>query len=312
MHRSRRVPRAASLCLAARLAAVAIAPAAGVSAPQRILGGPEDQIHPSANETYMIWTQNSEAFSNRYHAYGKVRGTSEVFQLNRNGTRGFAGGIDPDQDRAIYQQIDGQTSDLYTINLATRGRLKLPAPINTARWEWGPRISNAFYLFARDAHGKTTLFLYDRAAKTIQSLMSHDLVRYYVSPSAVGERYATWSVCGPFTCTAFVRDTVTDRTRRIPAPDGLDRYAPIVDEREGLVYFVRSGSACGSAVRIMRVPTATLGATPTTLATLPGGIDVDYRMSLVPLASQVDLWFSRVRCASQRGDIYRLRDVGIA
>ncbi len=220
MSRSRLIIGPASLCLALLLAAVAIAPAGAVSAPQRILAGPKDQTLPSANSTYMIWTQNSEAFSNRYHAYGKVRGTAEVFRLNPNGTRGFAGGIDPDQDRAIYQQIDGQASDLYTINLATRGRLKLPAPINTDRWEWGPRISNAFYLFARDAGGETTLFLYDRAAETIQALVRHDLTRFYVSPGAVGERYATWSVCGPITCSAFVRDTETDRTRKIPASDG--------------------------------------------------------------------------------------------
>ena len=288
------------------------APAGAVSAPQRMLAGPADQTLPSVNDTYLIWAQNSGAFSNRYHAYGKVRGTTEVFRLNRNGTRGFTGGIDPDQDRAIYQQIDGQASDLYAFNLVTRRRSKLPAPINTARWEWGPRISNAFYLFARDAAGKTTLFLYDRTAKTIEALVSHDLTRYYVSPAAVGERYATWSVCGPFTCSAFVRDTDTDQTRKIPAPDGKARYAPIVHEAEGLVYFVRSGAGCGSAVRIMRLPVATLGATQTTLVTLPGGIDVDFQMSLVPLESQVDLWFSRHRCAPQQGDLYRLRDVGLA
>ncbi len=300
------------MCLTLVLAALSITPAGAVSAPQRMLAGPEDQTHPSVNDTYLIWTQNSEAFSNRYHAYGKVRGTADVFRLNPGGTRGWAGGIDPDQDRAIYQQIDRRASDLYTINLATRRRVKLPAPINTDRWEWGPRISNAFYLFARDGAGKTTLFLYDRVAKTMQALVSHDLTRYYVSPSAVGERYATWSVCGPFTCNAFVRDTETDQTRKIAAPDGLPRYAPIVDEGEELVYFVRSGTRCGSTVRIMRVPVATLGATPTTLVTLPDGIDVDYRMSLVQVGSQVDLWFSRVRCASQQGDIYRLRDVGVA
>ena len=302
----------ASTGLALVLVGVTTAPSGAVSAPQRILAGREDQTLPSANGTYMIWTQNSEAFPNRYHAYGKVRGTAGVFRLDPNGTRGFAGGIDPDQDRAIYQQIDGQASDLFTINLATRERRKLPAPINTARWEWGPRISNAFYLFARDARSETTLFLYDRAAKTIQALVSHDLTRFYMSPGAVGERYATWSVCGPITCNAFVRDTETDRTRKIPAPDGLARYAPIVDETELLVYFVRSGTGCGSGVRIMRVPVGNLGATPTTLAVFPGGIDVDFRMSLVPLASQVDLWFSRHHCASHQGDIYRLRDVGIA
>ncbi len=232
--------------------------------------------------------------------------------MNPRGTRGYAGGIDPDQDRAIYQQIDGQASDLFTIDLDTRRRIKLPVPINTGRWEWGPRISNSFFLFARDAPLKTTIFLYDRAAKTMERLVSLDLTKYYVPPGAVGERYATWSVCGPRTCNAFIRDTDTDQTRKIPAPDGKPRYAPIVDEAEGLVYFVRSGPTCGSTVRIMRLALADLAAAPVGLLTLPVGVDVGGQMSLEHVGARVDLWFSRYRCAPQQGDIYRIRDVGVA
>ena len=298
--------------LALVLAAVTAAPAGAVSAPQRILAGPEDQLLASENAAYMIWTQSSESSPNRYHAYERVRATNEVFRLNPRGTRGYAGGIDPDQDRAIYQQIDGQASDLFTIDLGTLRRIKLPVPINTGRWEWGPRISNAFFLFARDAPLKTTIFLYDRAAKTMERLVSLDLMKYYVAPGAVGERYATWSVCGPRTCNAFIRDTDADSTRKIPAPDGKPRYAPIVDEAEGLVYFVRSGPTCGSTVRIMRLALADLGAAPVGLLTLPVGVDVGGQMSLEHVGARVDLWFSRYRCAPQQGDIYRIRDVGVA
>jgi hypothetical protein len=292
--------------------AVTTAPAGAGTTPQQVLAGPEDQILPSVNDTYLIWSENSASFPNRFHAFGKVRGTTGRFQLNPAGTRGYAGGIDPDQDRAIYQHIDGQASDLYTINLVTLRRKKLPSPINTDRWEWGPRISNAFYLFARDASSRTRLFLYDRAAHTMETLVSFDLTTYYTVPGAVGERYATWSVCGPLSCRAFVHDTETDRTRKIPAPDGKARYAPIVDEAEGSVYFVRSGRGCGSAVQIMRVPVADLGSTPTNLVNLPTSVDVGYRMSLDQVGARVDLWFSRHRCAPHQGDIYRLPDVGIA
>ena len=298
--------------LALVLAAVTAAPAGAVSVPQRILAGPEDQLLASENATYVIWTQSSELSPNRYHAYERVRATNQVFRLNPRGTRGYAGGIDPDQDRAIYQQIDGQASDLFTIDLDTRRRIKLPVPINTGRWEWGPRISNSFFLFARDAPLKTTIFLYDRAAKTMERLVSLDLTKYYVPPGAVGERYATWSVCGPRTCNAFIRDTDTDQTRKIPAPDGKPRYAPIVDEAEGLVYFVRSGTTCGSTVRIMRLALADLAAAPVGLLTLPVGVDVGGQMSLEHVGARVDLWFSRYRCAPQQGDIYRIRDVGVA
>jgi hypothetical protein len=35
-------------------------------------------------------------------------------------------------------------------------------------------------------------------------------------------------------------------------------------------------------------------------------------MSLEQVGARVHLWFSRYRCAPQQGDIYRLRDVGLA
>jgi hypothetical protein len=103
---------------------------------------------------------------------------------------------------------------------------------------------------------------------------------------------------------------VTDHTRRIPAPDGRARYAPIVHEGEGQVYFVRSGPACGVAVRIMRVPLSDLGATPVLLTALPDGIDTGLQQSVQDVGTRVDLWFSRYRCGPGQGDIYRLRDVG--
>jgi hypothetical protein len=189
-------------------------------------------------------------------------------------------------------------------------RTRLPALVNSARWEWGPRVSNAFYLFARDASTTTTLFLFDRRSRTRERIVSYDLTRFYVAPGAVGERYATWTVCGPYECNAFVRDTETDQTRKIPAPDGRARYAPVVHEPEDQVYFVRSGRTCGSGVRIMRVPLTDLGATPVSLVALPDGIDVGYQLSVEELTGQVDLWFSRYRCGPEQGDIYRLRDVG--
>jgi hypothetical protein len=285
-------------------------PADAVVGPQQIMAGPEDQLLPSANDTYLIWTANSEAFPNRYHAYAKVRGTSGRFRLNPSGTRGYAGGLDPGQNRAVYQQIDGQSSDLYTINLDTRVRVKLAALVDSGRWERSPRVSDAFYLFARDTADATTLLLYDRAAQSIESLATYEIARYSVTPGGVGEQYATWSVCTVFNCNAFVRNTATDQTRKIPAPDGRARYAPVVDEVEAQVYFVRSGHACGVAVRIMRVPLSDLGATPTLLAALPDGIDAGLQQSVQDLGTQVDLWFSRHRCGPRQADIYRLRDVG--
>lgn len=298
------------LGLALTIVVLAGGPAGAVVGPQRVIAGPEDQVLPSANETYLIWSANSEAFPNRYHAYGRVRGTSDRFRLDAPGTRGYAGGIDPGDNRAVYQQIDGQSSDLYTINLDTRVRRKLPALVDSAQWERSPRVSDAFYLFARDTATTTSLLLFDRSEKSIESLASYDITRFSVTPGGVGEQYATWTVCTVFNCNAFVRDTLTDQTRKIPAADGRPRYAPVVNEREAQVYYVRSGPSCGVAVRILRLPVTTLGATPVLLVALPDGIDTGLQQSVEDLGTQVDLWFSRYRCGPGQGDIYRLRDVG--
>jgi hypothetical protein len=128
----------------------------------------------------------------------------------------------------------------------------------------------------------------------------------------VGERYATWTVCTPTDCNAIVHDTQTGTTRRVPAPVGKGHYAPVVDEAEGQLYFARSGPSCGATVKIMRVPAATPAATPVALKTLPSGIDVGYQFSIEDAGDRVDLWFSRFRCDPGQGDLYRLRDVGLA
>ena len=305
-------PRVLIATVAALLALTA-SPATAAEGPFKVLGGPQDQLLPAANATYLLWTESSEAFPNRYHAYARVRATGQRFRLNPSGTRGFTGGLDPDQDLAIYQRVDGQRSDLYLANLADpTQQVKLRAAVNSTKWERDPRISNRFVLFARDTALQTTIWLFDRVEKTVERVAGYDFTRFYVAPGAVGEKYATWSVCGPLSCNAWIHDTELDTTKRVPAPDGLARYAPVVDEIEEQVYFVRSGQRCGASVRIMRVPVTDLGAAQESLTTLPAGVDVGFTLFVHRPVGRVDLWFSRFRCAPQQGDIYRLRDVGIA
>jgi hypothetical protein len=301
--------RSRALVAAAVVLVLTAAPAATVEGPFKVLGGPQDQLLPAVNATYLVWTESSEAFPHRYHAYARVRATGERFRLNPAGTRGSTGGIDPDQDRAIYQRIDGLRSDLFVVNLATRAQSKLPEPVNTTKWERDPRISDRFILFARDTASQVKVWLWDRVDETIEQLAAYDFARFYVAPGAVGERYATWSVCGPLTCNAWIHDTELDTTRKIPAGDGRARYAPIVDELEQQVYFVRSGQSCGANVRIMRVPVDDVTAAQGTLTLLPAGVDVGFAMFLYRPEARTDLWFARFRCGPQQGDLYRLRDV---
>jgi hypothetical protein len=297
---------------AVALALIALGPAGAVTGPVRVLDGPEDQFLPTVNDSYLIWTQNSQAHPNRDHAYGKRFGTSGRFRLNPAGTRGYAGGIDPGENLALYQQVSGGDSDLFRFDLDTRARRRLGAPLNTGKWERDPRISDAFIFFARDAQGMTSLFVFDRSTKALEKIASLELTRYFVVPGAVGERYVTWTVCTPFRCTAWVRDTDTDVSTKIPSPSGRSQYAPVVDEAGAMMYFVRSGHDCGASVGIWRRP-VDLSTSAQQVVALPAGVDVGWTMSLDDdvAHARLDLWFSRFRCAPRQGDIYELRRIDV-
>jgi hypothetical protein len=311
----RQVGRSIAIAGLIALGAALAGPAGALTGPVKIVGGPEDQRHPSVDDTQLIWTQNSEAKPNVDHAYGKVLGRDRRFRLDATGTHGAAGGIDPESGRAVYQQITDTTSDLYWFDLDAKDRTKVAADgVNTDRWERDPRVSATFLLFVRDAGSTTSMFLYDRGADTLAKIASYDITRFFVVSGSVGDRYAAWTVCGPFTCAVWWYDAAQadPEPRRLRSVEGRPQYAPAIDEAGGSVYFVRSGRTCGASVGIWRrswPPDLDLSAER--LVRLPSGIDTGWTMSLDRDAAhhRVDLWFSRYRCASRQGDVVELRDV---
>jgi hypothetical protein len=288
--------------------------ATAVSGPAIALGGPEDQSTPSVNATYLIWTQDSVAHPGRDHAYARtpVLGATGRFRMDDVGSRGVAGGIDPDRDRAIFQQITGPESDLFWFDLSPRTRRKLPAPVNTGRWERDPRVSHTFVLFARDTPDAVSLFLWRRGTQTLDRIASYGFATSSVFPGSVGDRYATWTRCTPVRCSVFVHDTDTGTTTRFPTRNDRSQYAPVLNEDAGMLYFARSRPACGASVGIWR-RTLDLSGRGVRLVALPSGIDTGWTLSLDDGAAngRLDLWFSRFRCGSHQGDLAELRDVGV-
>ena len=309
MNRSLRVALAVPLALAAFVPG-----AAAVSGPTVVLGGPEDQSTPSVNATFLIWTQNSTAHPGRDHAYGRtpVLATTGRFRMDATGSRGVAGGIDPDRERAIFQQITGPESDLYWFDLVARTRRKLPSPVTTGKWERDPRVSHTFVLFARDTPDAVSLFLWRRGTQTLDRIASYGFATSSVFPGSVGDRYATWTRCTPVLCSVYVHDTDTDSTTTFPTRNGRSQYAPVLDEATGMLYFVRSGPECGSSVGIWR-RALDLSGGGVRLAALPAGIDTGWTLSLDDDVAngRLDLWFSRFRCGSHQGDLAELRGVGV-
>jgi hypothetical protein len=292
-------------------AAIALA----ITGPVTKIDGPEDQLHPSAHGNLVIWTQNSEARPNRDHAYWKVLGTDERTRIDAPHHRGAAGAIEPpDGLRAIYQQMTATDSNLfwYRFEDGHRSPVRIDG-VNTDRWERDPRVSASYVFFARDAGTLTKLYLAERPGGPVKRIAAYDFTRFYVAPGAVGDRYATWTTCGPFTCTAWSYDTEAKdpQPRKIPS-DGRPQYAPVIDEAGHFVYTARSGQRCGENVGIWRRPWPISNPAPPAerLVLLRDGMDVGFTLSVDRSSgTRVDLWFSRYRCRRQHGDVAVLRNV---
>jgi hypothetical protein len=95
----------------------------------------------------------------------------------------------------------------------------------------------------------------------------------------------------------------------VPTRHDRSQFAPVLDEGNGRVYFVRSGNRCGVNVDILRVPIDDLAATPTTVVEFDA--DIDMVMSLAPNATDtgLDLLFEGLDCDTRHDDIYVARDV---
>jgi hypothetical protein len=319
--------RTRPLVLTALAALFVAAPAlAGVPiAPVAILTGPENQYGVHGNGTHVGWTSNTQNAPNRYHAFASADGGVTRFRLDGPGnTRGYFGDLSDDglgppvqPQTALFQQVTfGPTqSDLYWYDLVGRTPTRA-AEIDTNQWEWAGRFSDAFILFLRDNlnQGRSRLVLFDRTG-TDPPLTLADVPfgGPLVLPGDVGDRYATWTTCTVRACNAMIYDTAGPTRRRITLPANRDQYAPVVDELNGVVYWVRSKHACGATVRILSAPVAGPFDAPTVVATLPAGVDTDLAMSLrytgATTGDPIDLLFTRWRCGPAQGDLFQLPGV---
>jgi len=303
------------LCVGVSIVLVATTAWAALITPVKVVGLPGTQLIPFSNDTYLSYTSNSTAHPNRFNAFAYRYSDTVTKRLNAAHTEGWNGGFDPGTNTVIYQQIK-VGSDIFTFNLDTLTRQKVAA-IDTAKWEWMPRISTSFISFFRDykANGKwyTGIYLYDRTSGKTRKLTAMPNATRNLINGTVGDTYATWTVCTTKTCVAYVYDDAARTLKKIPTNNGRPQYAPVVDEVNGLVFFARSGFGCGKGVTFFSLPVTTLGVTPTKVATLPDGVDLDGAASLSLNAdtNAYDYFFARVKCTNGATDIFRLPSVSL-
>jgi hypothetical protein len=117
--------------------------------PTLLQGGAGDQISGSSNGTWTMWSSNSSDHPGHYDTFARTA-TGSPFQVNAMGTEGQSGGLNGLTSQAIYQQTNGDASDLFLYNLSTKTRTNPPSTINTNFWERSPSISARFIPFGRN------------------------------------------------------------------------------------------------------------------------------------------------------------------
>jgi hypothetical protein len=278
--------------------------------PVPVLKAAASLADPSRNDSYLAFSSNSVAHPKHWNAYATSRTTDATTKLNAAGTQGFVGGLDGNV--VIYQQADGPSSDIYSFDLDTRHRAKVPG-LNTTKWEWSPQVSASYYSFFRAFRSNgiwyTGIYLYNRSHARLHRIAQYN-ANLFTTNGSVGDSHASWTVCTRKTCSAYVYDATAKIVKKIPTNNAKPQYEPIVDETNGKVFFLRSGFGCGLHVRFYWVPIDALGAAPTKVAALPDGVDVgSMSLSLNVDSGNYDLLFARTPCSTGNADIYQLMDV---
>ena len=290
--------------------------ASAVVPPERVLGEPGVvEFLPFANDTWVAYSQNTRTNAGRFNAYAETLDGATRRKVNAPRSVGFTGNFDPGTNTLIYQQVKNE-SNLWFYDLDTLSRSAVP-DVNTPAWEWAPLVSTDHVLFNRDSvrNGRavTTMWLYDRNTSTLRRIEEWGDANLYTPTGSVGDDYLTYTVCSQRTCRAFIYSIADRTTRRIPDVNDRPVYAPVVDEANGHLYFIRSGFGCGSNAGVWRLPIADLTATPTRIADLGDGSDSYSGVaSLAPNASVLgsqDLYYDRLICRNFQSDIFALRDV---
>jgi hypothetical protein len=293
------------------LTALALVSAALAALPEQpVRSGIRNERNPAAGNTgtedVLAWARSRLGHPNLVDAWVRV-GSSPAIKLNTAG-QGWIGGVD--YPTVVYQQVRNGRSNLFLYDLSDGSRPATPAGVNTAKWEWHPTISGDWLLFSRDDNATPTqrVILHNQTTSEERLLATVSRRAHFLVAGQVNGNWATYTRCAPV-CNANRYDIATRTKTTLGKPATgvpLDQYGASVTA-DGTVYLARAGRSCGSNVRLVRFG-ALDPSTGTVVARLPAGFDLFFTSIRDNLDGSTDVFYDRVRCATDRWDIYKITD----
>jgi hypothetical protein len=266
-----------------------------------------DEVTPSAGINGIAWAQRAATSSGFWSLFALVPVDGKV-KVNAPGTSGFSGGFRDNE--IVYQQVDGNRSDIRFFNLFNHQRRNPPSGINTRFWEWHPTVSGDWLLFGRRNFRTRVDTIVLRNLVSGRSLVLDRLPRAranggrFAEAGQVNGNYAVWFRCASG-CDVFRYDITNGTKVKIPNPGDHWQHGPSVAE-DGTVYLIRSGLRCGAAVRLVRYP---LGGPATVITALPSGRDSYHTYADDDRGdTSASVYFERYRCSSGRWDVLKVVD----
>jgi Divergent InlB B-repeat domain len=308
LKRASRAGRAAALVLVVAVAGIvplvlAPAPEARAVTPTLIMGRNRvGEFQGVRSAQFIAWQENSRRSPRHYDLFARRLGGGGAFKVNAAGTNGANGGIDGDV--LIYQEFGKGKSDLKFFDLGGRTRRSPPRGVNTAQWEYWPSMSGDHLLFGRLYKSDLRrIILFDVASRDARSLDKVKGAGRFLAPGQVNGDYAVWSKCTSKRRCNVVLYRISDGTKTtIPNSGGRD-HAPSVTP-DGVVYFARSGGACGSGTKILRfLP----GGPATILWRLPSGDDVGTTRAFLDAGGETHVFYDHFACGlATESDVWEI------